>query len=69
MEEKNVNMPKLGFIFKEKYGIDPSTLTMEEINRIIFDDRKPKVVNVPILEAVDCSDELKEFNKMMRRIG
>lgn len=35
---------KLGFIFKEKYGIDASTLTLKEIDEIIFKGRTPRIV-------------------------
>lgn len=34
-----------GFIFQDKYGVDPRTLTIEEINKKVFQDKKPAMCN------------------------
>jgi hypothetical protein len=52
-------------IFQEKYGVDPSTLTLQEIDAIIFKGRKPIVSFAPIWEmkSYDADKILKEAIK------
>ncbi len=37
---------KLGFIFEEMYGENPSSLTLSEIDSLVFKGKKPKVVSI-----------------------
>jgi len=55
---------KLGFIFKDKYKKDPSGLTLETINKIVFGERSPKVVsiNTPIVSSRGNVFDVKDYN-------